>query len=102
MLEQAGRLGRDAPLALRELPPPVHLLADIVDDGGRVVLLIPGREVRDGIEREALLGRLALPLLGLGNGRDELGGTAALKRALGRLTGLVQFPVCDRVFVRGV
>jgi hypothetical protein len=36
VLEQAGRLRRNLPLArVRQGPPPVHLLADAIDDSGR-------------------------------------------------------------------
>ena len=69
VLQQPGCLRGDLPLAgVRQLPPCVHVAADLVDDRGRIVLLLLGREALALVEHEVRLcgGLCASSALGIG------------------------------------
>jgi len=103
VLEEAGSLGRHAPLArIRQRPPAVHEHAEVADDRRGVVLLRRSRQpfalVGDHLE---LLAR-APALARLRDRGDELGPAPALDDGIGRLPAFVELPVPPRVLVRGV
>ena len=101
MLEEVGGFRRDAPLFLRECPPVADVMADAFDDLRQVVLLASGLDPsRSGVEghRGLVSCRTLLPS-GFWNGRDECGGSSLGKDGLGRLSGVVQFPVPAWAFV---
>ena len=100
MLEQPGRLRRDLPLAgIGQGAPRVHVAAHLVDDRGRVVLLLLGREPLAFVEDDFLLRGDLLALLRLRDRRDELGPPAVFDDLLRRLPVLVQLPMPLRAFV---
>ena len=71
VLEEARRLRRHLPLVrIGQGTPRVHVAADLVDDRGRVVLLLLGRKPLAFVEYESLLCR-GLALLRLRDRRDE-------------------------------
>jgi hypothetical protein len=74
--------------------------AHLVDDRGRVVLLLGGRESLSLVEHHLRL--LGLALLGFGDRGDELGAAAAFDEDPSRLARPVQLPVAARVVVRRV
>ena len=98
--QEAGRLRGDLPVArVRQRPPPIHVAAQLVDDGGRVVLL--GGRGNPGAVRELqdVLGGRLPPLPGLRDGGDELRPPPLLEDAARRLSFLVQLPMAGRVLV---
>ena len=98
--QQAGRLRGGAPIVrVRQRPPPVHVAAELVDDGRRVVAL--GLRGNPGAvpELQPVLGGCRLPLPGLGDGRDEFRPPPLLDDAAGRLSFRVQLPMAGRVLV---
>ena len=104
VLEQARRLRRDLPLVrVRQARATAStLLAHLVDDRRRVVLLRLGREPLALVENNSSCLRRALALLRLRDRRDELGAAAALDDLLRRLPVCVQLPVPRRALVGGV
>ena len=103
VLEQPGGFRRHLPLVgIGQGPPRVHMSPDLVDDRGRVVLLLLGREALPFVEDKALSAPQLLALLRLRDRRDELGTAPGVDDLLGGLAGLVQLPVPRRVLVGGV
>src|ERR1700737_4011468 len=98
MLQQPGGLGCDLPLTGAQLPPCVHMAADLVDDRGWIVLLLLRREALALVEHKSGLCR-GFPLLRLGDRRDELGAAAGVDDLLRGLPRLIEFPVPPWVFV---
>ena len=101
VLQQARGFWCDAPVVgALDAAPLVHLLADGVDHGrGFFVFLGLGGKSGIVVEQKRGLCRLALALLGLGDGGDELCPTASLKNLLGRLALRIELPVTRRVVV---
>ena len=86
MLQQACRFGRDLPLAgVGQAAPGVYRLSHLVDDGCDVVLLRSGRERFALVKHHFFLLDCLLALLGLWNGRNELGAPAGRQDLLGGL-----------------
>ena len=96
-------LRRHAPgVRIRQLPPPVHSLADAADERGQVVLLRLGPErLRRRVEEDFLL-LDALLFLRLRDRRDERDLAALGEDPVRRLAARVELPVARRVLVRGV
>src|SRR5690606_17086249 len=80
--------------------------ANLIDDRCRVVLLLLGRKPVVGVQVEAsliLAAGLALPLAGLGDGRNQLGlSPSVARRLVERLAFRVEGMVPDRFLVRGI
>jgi hypothetical protein len=112
MLEQPCRLRRHLPLArIWQVAPVGDVLADFIDDRGRVVLLLGGRNILRTAQDHLLLVLRQAALLRLRHRRDELGAAPALDDAVGRLVVRVQLPmparagigrIQDRALVEGV
>src|SRR5690606_12795491 len=103
VVQQARGFRGDAPVCGVGAAPLVHFLAHAVDDGGMAVLLAFAGKPFAFVENEcALIACITFALAWLGDGRDEIGGTARLKNVLRRLTGAVQFPVARRMRIWGV
>src|ERR1035441_4439423 len=105
VLEQAGGFGGDVPLVgIGQLPPLVHILADFINDGVGVVLLLGGGNVLRLGEKDfgLLFGVGAAALLWLGDGSDEGGAAAGLGDVVGGLAVGVELPVAAGIGVRGV
>ena len=101
--QQAGGLRRDLPITrLRQRPPPVHVAAQLVDDGRRVVLL--GLRGHPGAvpELQRVLGAGGLPFPRLRDGSDELGPPAPVDQPVGRLPLSVELPMAGGGLVRRV
>jgi hypothetical protein len=101
MLQKAGGLRRDLPLTGAQLTPCVHIAADLVDNRGRIVLLLLRREALAFVEHKSRLGG-GLALLGLGDRRDEFGTAPALDDLLSGLARLIQFPMPPRGVIRRI
>lgn len=100
VLEQAGCLGRDLPLAgIGQFPPVCDLVADLVDDRRRVVLLLGIRKALAFVEDDVRLFGRGLALLGLRDGRDEVRPPAGIDNFLGGLAVSVEFPVTIWVLI---
>ena len=95
MLQQPRRLGRHLPLVgIRQVPPGFDVAADLVDDRGRVVFLLLGRQAVAGPEDAVRAWpRSAAPLLRLRHRRDQIGPAARLDDPIGRLPVGIQFPM---------
>ena len=87
-----------APLRLREPPPTVHLLPDLVDDGIRVVLLFLGGQLLLPKRQPKLDGLAGLRLRG-GHRGDELRRPAGFHNLAGRQPAIVEPPVPAGVLV---
>ena len=59
---------------------------DFVDDRGRVVFLILGREIVIGTQKEGTLFLVLTLFFGFGNRRDQIGTAPRLENAVGRLS----------------
>ena len=72
MLQQARGLGRDLPLVrVRQVPPSFDVVTDLVDDRGRIVLLLNAGQAVTGIENDLGLVQVAVapaPLPSFGTG----------------------------------
>ena len=102
VLEQAGGFGGDVPLVrIGQLPPLIYILADFVDDGVGVVLLLGGGNVlRLGEKNFGLFfGIGAAALLRLGDGGDEGRTAAGLGDVVGGLAVSVELPVAAGIGV---
>jgi hypothetical protein len=98
VLEQPGCLGRDQPIGrVPEGSPEVKLLAQLVEDRRRVVLLPCVGEAPSLIEDQLAIGELAL--LRLGDRCDELRPPPLLDNPVGWLSTLVEFPVAPRKLI---
>src|ERR1039458_5476620 len=83
MLEKPHRFGSAKPIIrVRQLPPTVHLIAQIIEDRRGFVLLRRRREANSLIENECSLSRELLPLARLGNRRDVLRHAPGFSRLL--------------------
>ena len=78
------------------------MIAKLIDDWSRVVLLLLGRNAFAFVKNQLLLlfGVFALP--GLGNGHDVLSAAAVLNDLLRRLAFVIEFPVTSGTFIGGV
>ena len=103
VLQEPLCFGRHAPIVGDgQLPPGVDPAANLVDRGGDVVFLAAVGQALAAVEVEAfLLGRRRFfpGELGLGNGRDEFGGAAAVDDPVGGLAVGVELPVLGGVVV---
>src|ERR1700730_5874562 len=96
-------LGRHQPVAgTWQLSPLVHLIAKIIDDQSRIVLLLLCRKPFSFIENQSVLGRFSLLLLGFGNRGNELCATSSLNNLLCGLPFTVKLPMAFRGAVRRV
>src|SRR5262249_16890910 len=84
MLEETGSLRRYLPLGWAQRAPRVDMTADLVDDRGRIVLLLLGRKALAFVENKSRL-RRGFALLRLGDRRNEFGAASIFDDALGRL-----------------
>ncbi len=99
VLEQARRFRRDQPVVgIGQLAPAFDVGADLVDDRGRVVLLLLGRKIVAGVEHHLGL-RLAAPLLRLRDRRDQVRAAADVEDPVGGLAVLVQLPVAAGIVI---
>ena len=80
----------------------VHAAAQLVDDRGRVILLLGGRDARPLVEDHPLLPGTSLVLFRLRDRCDELRFAAVLDDLTGGLPVGVQLPVTAGVLVGGV
>ena len=103
VLEQAGGLGRDPPVAgVAERAPAVDLAAELVDEERRFfVLLLGGGEALGVAHHERCLLPLRSALLRLGDRHDELR-EATITDDLVRRLARFELPVARRVLVGGV
>ena len=102
MLKQSGRFGSYLPLARRQCSPSVNMAANLVDDRGRIVLLVFCRETLALVEHQFLLERFLAAFFRLGNGCNEIGPAAILDNLLRRLSLCVEFPMSPWAIVRGI
>jgi len=102
VLQQASGFGRYLPVRRRQAAPLVYVLAQLIDDRRRVILLLFRREPFAFVEDHLLLFRSPLPLAGLRDRRDELRAPAALDDLLGRLPLGIKLPVSRRALIRRV
>ncbi len=94
VLQQPRRLRRDQPLLrIAQAAPAVHVLADLVDDRGGVVLLLLGGEAVAAVQDQPALVRAPPPFLRLRHRGDQLRAAPQLEDAVGRLSVRVQFPM---------
>ena len=101
--QQAGRLRGDLPVArIRQRPPPVHVAAQLVDDGRRVVPLGLRGDPGAVPELQRVLGAGGLACPRFRDGGDELGPPAPVDEPVGRLPLRVELPMAGGVLVRGV
>ncbi|KEA25991.1 hypothetical protein BH77_08620 [Pseudomonas aeruginosa C2773C] len=89
MLEQACRFGGNLPLAGWQRTPCIYMAAHLIDDRGRVVLLLAARKPFTFVKEKALLLQSRFLLLGLWNWRDELCFAPVFNNLLCRLTGFI-------------
>lgn len=102
MLEKSRGFRCDLPLArVREIPPSVHVAADLIDNRCRVILLFFCRAPTAFVEDEFFLGALFLflVLLRLRNWGDEFCASAAIDDPLSRLAALIEFPMLSWILV---
>lgn len=100
---QVGYLGRNMPLVrIGQLAPAVHVGPNLIDDRGRIIFLLGGRQRVAAVEDHLglVFGPPALP--GLGNRRDQLRAPARFHNPVGRLAVCIQLPVPARVLVRRI
>ena len=105
MLQQARGRRRDLPVVrVWQTPPGVDVVPDLVDDRGRVVLLLGiGEIVRVREDHLPLIRRPPLALARLGNRRDQRRAATPLKRrSVGWLPICVELVVPGRDLVRRV
>ena len=100
VLQQPRRLRRHVPLVrIREAPPQVNPLSELVNDRGRVILLLLGGEALVCLEGQVPLALASPAFLWLGDRRDELRPPASRDQRVGRLAIPIEFPVLSRVVV---
>ncbi len=102
VLEKPLGLRCHLPQAGREIPPDAYEAANLIDGGIGIIALFFGGEALAFVEEHFILILGSLALLGLWNGRDELGAPASFDDFLGRLPVWSQFPMARRPLVRGV
>ena len=104
VFEETFGFGGDLPIfRVGPSAPAVDVNAELVDDsGGLFVLLLGGGETGAFVEREALLLGFSFLPARFRDRSDEFGFTAGVDRFPGRLAGLVEFPVAERVIVGGI
>jgi hypothetical protein len=101
MLEECRGLRSYCPVVrIWQFSPLVNLIAQLVDDRRRVVLLLFGGKPFALVEYEHIL--LLSLLAGLRDRCDELGFAAGVYDSLGWLPLRVEFPMSVRRIVRGV
>ena len=96
--------GRDAPIGrVGESSPDRYVRPNLMDDQGRVVLLLDGGQALGDAQREAALPGLGLQLPGLGDRGQELRASAPLRgREVRRLPARVQSVVAGGLLTRRV
>jgi hypothetical protein len=90
MLEESGGLRRHLPLVrVRQIAPVFDVAANFIDDRGRVVFLLGGRQPVAGAKCQFRLPRRSPPPLRLRYRRDQLRTPPGLDYPIGRLPVLV-------------
>ncbi len=102
VLEKPLALRRHLPQSGSETPPDSDKTSNLVDDGIGVVTLLLCGDALALVEEHFILILGSLPLLGLGDGSDELGAPPGFDDFLGRLPVWSQLPVSRRALVGGV
>ncbi len=104
VLEEAGRFWFYPPVIwIGNVTPLIHVVTQLVDDRGWVVLLSLRRKPLAFVEDQFfLLVGLSPPFLGLRDGCDEFGGTTFVDDLLGRLAPCVKLPVLSRLLIRRI
>jgi len=103
VLQQSGGFRGDVPLVgVGQCPPGINVLANLIDDGSQVVLLLLGGKLMPFIKHHFILLYSLGAFFWLGDGGDKLGTPALIHNALGGLAVRVQLPMPLWIVVGGI